>query len=108
MPYALSAVLALTVLNILCAASAVLCWRLSRTATKRVSTTSLLAELDEIRDAVARHSALLRKINARTVMAERRANGDAPEQLDSEAAKADWKRKMRARLIVPGRPVQHG
>jgi hypothetical protein len=107
-------------MNVLCVASLVLsalsagvaisCYFASRAVTRRHSMISLRAELDEIHDAFAKHGALLKRINARTVMAERRASASGQLDLDDAAATADrdtWKARMRAKLLVPGRPVKH-
>jgi hypothetical protein len=106
---------AVTLLALLLAAvsawCALACLRALKQVSSRASTTSLRAELDEIRDAFEKNSALLKRINQRTVMQERRASapggGDDAEQQPGESAAA-WKARMRARLIVPGRPVKHG
>jgi hypothetical protein len=107
--------LALSVASLLGSAVAVslatACYFACRAVTKRHSMTSLRAELDEIQDAIGKHSALLKRVNQRTVMQERReAAKDEPEassaQRPGESA-ADWKRRMRARLIPPGQPARH-
>jgi hypothetical protein len=97
-------------LSAIAASCAIACYFVSLAATKRVSTTSLRAELDEIRDGFEKNSALLKRINQRTVMQERRAavgeSSDSPEQRPGESSAA-WKARMRAKLIVPGRPAPH-
>lgn len=101
--------LALTVVSV---CSALASWRHSKAATKRLSTTSLRVELDEIQDAIGRHSALLKRINARSVMAERRAEQSTDSEPSSAPrpgeSSADFKRRMRIALIHPGQPVKHG
>ena len=105
------AILLLTIATLCAGVSvwcALACWRALKSGLSRVSTTSLRAEIDELRDSFEKHSALLKKINARSVMAERRASsatGDGPSPGEDTA---DWKRRMRAQLIRPGYPVKHG
>lgn len=98
-------------LSAIAVVTAIFCYFASLAATKRVSTTSLLAELDEIRDAIAKHSALLKRINTRTAMQDHRAatnsaDADSSAQLPGESTAA-WKARMRAKLIPPGKPARH-
>jgi hypothetical protein len=87
------------------------CFFACRAVSRRHSMTSLRAELDEMADALGKHSHLLKRINSRTVMQERRQSQqgdllDSSEQQPGESAAA-WKARMRAKLIVPGRPARH-
>jgi hypothetical protein len=91
-----------------CASCAVACWRALRRASSRASTTSIRAELDEIRDAFEKNSALLKRINQRTVMQERRAAGNGATDGPSGESVTEWKQRMRRELITPGKPVRHG
>jgi len=107
-----SVAIGLATIAILCAVVSAWCAlvtsRASKAASNRASTTSLRAEIDELRDAFEKHSALLKKINARSVMAERRASSATDDGPSAGETTADWKRRMRAQLIRPGFPVKHG
>jgi hypothetical protein len=95
----------------LAAVVAIYCCFVCRAVQAKHSTSSLRGELDELHDSIGKHSALLKRINARTVMQERRAvAGEQPSDDSAQApgeSAAAWKARMRARLIVPGRPAQH-
>lgn len=101
-------------LTLVCVACAALSFFNSRAARKARLTISMRAELDEMQDAIGKHSALLKRINSRTVMQERRAAAKDASLDESDAAQmpgesaAAWKARMRAKLIVPGRPTKHG
>jgi hypothetical protein len=107
-----SVAILLTTIAILCAVVSALCalacWRALKSGLSRVSTTSLRAEIDELRDSFGKHSALLKKINQRSVMQERRASSATDDGPSADESTADWKRRMRAQLIRPGLPVRHG
>jgi hypothetical protein len=109
---ALSVAILLTSIATLCAGVAVWCalasWRALKAASNRASTTLLRAEIDELRDSFGKHSALLKRINARTVMQERRASSETDDGPSAGEDTSDWKRRMRAKLIRPGQPVRHG
>lgn len=108
----------MTVLIVLCAVSvagalasalyARACWSALRQVSNRASTTSLRAELDEIRDAFEKHSALLRRINQRGVMQERRAGASGDAAQAPGESPAQWKARARAQLLRAGQPVKHG
>jgi hypothetical protein len=85
---------------------ALLASRASKRASNRASTTSLRAEIDELRDAFEKNSVLLKRINQRAVMAERRAEPDPAGPSAGESTSA-WKQRMRAQLLRPGQPVKH-
>lgn len=101
------------ILSALAALLATGCFFACRTATRRHGIASLRAELDEIHDAFTKQSALLKRINARTVMQERRAAAGGPPDSDDDAAArpgesaAAWKARMRAKLVVPGKAAPH-
>lgn len=99
------------VIAVLAALVAICCYFACRAAQRKHSTSSLRGELDELHDSLGKHSQLLKRINARTVMQERRSTaGETPSDEVSQApgeSSAAWKARMRARLIVPGRPAQH-
>ena len=107
--YVLSAVS--LVFSVGAASVAIICCFACLAAVKRHGTSSLRAELDELRDAFEKNSLLLKRMNQRAVMRERRETS-SPDDDDSAQhageSSADWKRRMRARLITPGRPVKHG
>jgi hypothetical protein len=99
------------ILTAVCAGFALLTWRHSKTVMTRHSTTSLRVELDAMHDAIGKHSDLLKRINLRSVMAERRANGAGPESgSESSAGTAlSHKDQLRRRAgIVAGKPAPHG
>lgn len=108
------------VVSVLAALTSVACVRYairlyadSKAALNRAGTTSLRAELDEMRDAFEKNSALLKRINSRTIMQERRENaggngsGDDRAQKPGETPEA-WKARMRKSLLVAGKPAKHG
>jgi hypothetical protein len=109
------ALFVVTSLSLLAAIVSAWCALVSRQASKvalsRASTTSLRAELDEIRDAFEKNSALLKRINARTLLREYRASEHETSGGPSGPAGGEdvsaWKRRMRAQLIRPGQPVKH-
>ena len=78
------------------AGCAVLASRRSKEATKRLLTSSLRVELDEIHDAIGKHSALLKKINIRTYQRERREAEAAEESGDEPTS--DVKQKLRRKI----------
>lgn len=99
--------LGLTVLSALCAVAT---WRHSKAAMKRHSTTSVRVELDAMHDAIEKHSLLLKRVNARSVMAERRAaNGhDASGSESSDVAGLSHKDQLRKRAgLIAGKPANH-
>ena len=69
-------------------------------------TPSRLAELADVRDAIDKGNALLKRINQRAVMAERRkeANGTDAEPSDPASLKAYLRRKAG---LVAGKPAPH-
>ena len=110
MAFALS--VAAIVTSVIAALSAIACYFVSRAATRRHSIASMRAELDEIHDAMTRHSALLKKINSREVMRERREkiaddSDSFPEAQRPGESGAAWKARMRAKLVIPGRAAPH-
>lgn len=105
-----ASVLALLI-SVACAARVARLSKDCATVLSRASTTSLRAELDEIRDAFEKNSALLKRINQRTVMQERRAAGSGSEATDSMGAAAS-KDELRRALVASGRlqagkPAKH-
>jgi hypothetical protein len=77
---------------------------------KRHSTTSVRVELDAMHDAIEKHSLLLKRVNARSVMAERRAaNGHAESGSESfDVAALSHKDRLRKMAgLTAGRPANH-
>jgi hypothetical protein len=89
---------------------AVATWRHSKLVMTKHSTTSVRVELDEMRDAIGKHTDLLRRINQRGVMQERRAaNGAGGSGAESSPA-SELSHKDRLRLkagLRAGEPVKH-
>jgi hypothetical protein len=84
---------------------ALVSYRASKAAKNRASTTSLRAELDEIRDAFEKNSALLKRIHQRTVMQERRQ--EVREEQTGVAG--SLKDRLRRQVgLTPGKPYNHG
>jgi len=87
--------------------------RISQLVTKERSMTSMRAELIEIRDYVSKIDAWAKRINAREVMSERRAdersNGVTPTRSSRRASsEPETKDDLRRRAgIVAGRPAPH-
>lgn len=84
-------------LSLSAVAIATACYFACRAAMRRSGTASLRAELDEIRDAFEKNSALLKRINQRTVMQERRA---APSDSPVPENPTEWKARMRRELAL--------
>jgi hypothetical protein len=105
---------AASVAMIACALSVFAAWRASSLASSLRSTTSLLAELHEIRDYVAKLDKWAKRINAREVMSERRGdgtfNGVRPTGSSKRASLSavESKDELRRRAgIIAGRPAPH-
>jgi hypothetical protein len=103
-----------SVAMIACALSVFAAWRASSSASKLRSMTSLLAELHEIRDYVAKLDRWAKRINAREVMSERRGDGTFNGEKPTASSKrvstsaAESKDELRRRAgIVAGRPAPH-
>ena len=104
---ALLASLGLTCVSALCALST---WATLKAVMKKHSTASVRVELDGMADAIEKHSLLLKRINARSVMAERRAaNGLAESGSESsDGAALSHKDLLRKRAgLVAGKPANH-
>jgi hypothetical protein len=103
-----------TVAMIASALSVFAAWRASQWASQLRSMTSLLAELHEIRDYVAKLDRWAKRINAREVMSERRGDGTfngARPTASSKSASTNGpesKDELRRRAgITAGRPAPH-
>lgn len=103
-----------TSISVACARYAMRLCADSKAALSRAGTTSLRAELDEIRDAFEKNSRLLKRISSRESMNDRRGEDgtaysrvDERKQRPGESAEA-WKQRMRKMLLVAGQPAKHG
>jgi hypothetical protein len=103
-------------LSVIAAGLAIGSFFVSRAAMRQRSTASMRAELDEIHDALQKHSVTMRRISSREYMRERRSreadeeagSGESsPEAQRPGESAAAWKARMRAKLIVPGKPAKH-
>jgi hypothetical protein len=74
-------------------------------ATNVRSISSWNAELQEMRDAFNKILALVKRINSREVMAERRGRGDRPTDAPSAQVSKD---ELRRRVgLIAGQPASH-
>ena len=98
-------------LALACALCALATWRHSKLVMLRHTTSSFRVELDAMHDAIEKHSQLLKRINARSVMAERRANGHdvaASGSESSDAAALSHKDRLRKMAgLTAGKPAAH-
>lgn len=94
-----------TLVAVISACCAVVCWRKSLRAARGVrSVISTLEELHEIRDYMAKLDQWSKRINSRLAMSERHASGEFAPRAAAAMTKDDLRR---AAGIVPGRPVPH-
>jgi biopolymer transport protein ExbB/TolQ len=103
-----------TVAMIACALSVFAAWRASQWASQLRSMTSLLAELHEIRDYVAKLDKWAKRINLREVQRERNEDGTYSVGKPNGSSKrvslsaAESKDELRRRAgITAGRPAPH-
>ncbi len=92
--------------NALCAEHAALSSAFSRMETSERLTPSKLVELSETRDAITQGNALLKRINQREVMAERRAATSDSERAPDDPAQLKAYLRRKAGLVA-GRPAPH-
>jgi hypothetical protein len=100
------AVLGLSIASLCAFAGSVWCWRsCSRMATAMRSWHSIAAEQQDIRDRLEKTAALLKRINARETMRERRADA-ADEAIDGRSLSLKDRLRLKAG-IKAGQPVRH-
>lgn len=91
-------------LRSLSAEIAVVSGKLSQIEQAERLTPSKLAELADVRDAIGKGNALLKRINSRETMRDRHAQAQAVQAVDMPIDKAELRRRAG---IVAGKPVQH-
>lgn len=99
------------IMSLVCAVFAAAAWRASSKAAKRLPMTSLRVELDEIHDAIGKHSKLIRAQHARWVSLVRHHEENEATDTDGEPPRdnpAALKEYLRRKVgLVAGRAVKH-